>query len=170
MFRPAVGTIAVVGTGLLLLLTSVGQWWTNASYDTLFFFGKRDLATNKVVLVLMDNDACLQLQQARTDWSRELHAEFLRKLTKDQAALVVFDVNFGGRGERPMDLALADAMRQNKRVVVGGWLANAEHPFFLGTEPGLPHKLFLDAATGFGIAQCDDVRSPGRDWPTPTGN
>src|SRR5258705_13945855 len=102
----------------------------------------------------MDNDACQQLQQDRNNWSRELHTQMLRRLTESGAALVVFDVYFGDKGERPMDLDLAAAMRENKHVVIRSKLTDAEHAGVERlTDLILPHKLFLDAAAGYGIGQ-----------------
>jgi CHASE2 domain-containing sensor protein len=171
IFRPAVGAALGVACGLLLWSADVGEWWTNFSYDTLFLFGSREVS-NKVVLVLMDNDACHQLKQVRTDWNRALHTQLLRQLTQAGASMVVFDVVFGDKGERPVDLDLAAAMRENKHVVIGSWLETPEHPYVDANELTAPHKLFLEAAAACGIAQCEKSpsRFPRRHWPAPTDN
>jgi CHASE2 domain-containing sensor protein len=170
-FRPAVGATLAIVCGLFLLLPHVGERWINFSYDNLFLFGAKEVSeSNKVVLILMDNDACQQLKQVRTEWSRELHAQMLRLLTRGGAAVVVFDVIFDDQGNRPMDLDLAAAMRENKRIVIGSDLEALEHPLVDGNEPSPPPDLFQNAAAAHGIAQCEKSDFPRRHWPLPTDN
>ena len=72
----------------------LGEPWVNASYDYLFRFGARAV-TNRVTLILMDNEAFDQFHQVRGQpWDRGLHARLLNRLADDGCALVVFDSFF----------------------------------------------------------------------------
>ena len=69
--------------GLLLWKAPFGDAWVNASYDYLFRFGAHAV-TNKVTLILMDNEAYDHFHQTREQpWDRELHAQLLNKLADD---------------------------------------------------------------------------------------
>src|SRR5262245_45697434 len=72
LFRPAVGAALAVVCGLFLWRAKPGEAWEHASYDYLFRFGGRAL-TNKIVLVLMDNSARLELLKPGAEWDRSLH-------------------------------------------------------------------------------------------------
>src|SRR5439155_1497116 len=72
-----------------------GERWVNLSYDYLFRFDPRSV-TNKVVLILMDQEAHAKLHQDRRQpWDRGMHADLLKRLTADKCPLVVFDSFFG---------------------------------------------------------------------------
>ena len=109
-----------VGSGLVLWVLSVGRDWT-ASYDHLFRFGTHAL-TNQVVVVLMDNEAYANLEQARDRpwdrWDRALHARLLNKLADDGCPQVVFDVFFREPGEPGADQSLGTAMARLTNVVL----------------------------------------------------
>jgi CHASE2 domain-containing sensor protein len=169
--RSAAGAALATVCGLLLWMAPLGESWVNTSYDCLFRFEARPV-TNDVVLVLMDNAAYDELHQERGQpWDRELHARLLRKLTADGCSLVVFDIFFHETNNPVTDQALADAMRENGRVVLMAKPVKVTHPDFIGTEPLLPAEPFLSAVgTNWGIAWLDPdsdliVR---RHWPFPT--
>ena len=68
----ALGAALAVLTGLLLWGTTLGDAWTNASYDCLYRFGSRPV-TNQVALILMDNQAYDAFHQIRGQpWDRGL--------------------------------------------------------------------------------------------------
>src|SRR3989449_10713172 len=98
--RPKLGRLAVAAgpaivCGLALWSVPLGERWVNASYDYLFRFGARAV-TNKVVLILMDNEAYDHYGQVRRPpvWDRGWHAELLNRLAKDGCPLGVFDSFF----------------------------------------------------------------------------
>ena len=96
MFTSAAGAVLVAFCGLMLWKAPVGEAWLNASYDYLFRFGARAV-TNKVALILMDNEAFDQFHQTRGQpWDRGLHARLLDKLADDGCPLVIFDSFFKG--------------------------------------------------------------------------
>src|SRR5437773_4027954 len=144
------------------------EGWVNTSYDYLFRFGARAV-TNKVVLILMDNKAHNELHEVRGQWRRARHAEMLKLLTEGGCPLVVFDVWFGSERETDTDAALAEAMRRHGRVVLMAKVDNPVHPISEIAQVRLPHKLFLDAATNWGIGQTDAkmLETARRHWPVP---
>jgi CHASE2 domain-containing sensor protein len=148
----------------------LGEAWVNASYDYLFRFGSHAV-TNKVVVILMDNEAYDHFQQVRGQlWDRALHAQLLRRLAVDGCALVVFDSFFRRPNEPAKDETLAEAMRQH-RIVLMAEQAAVTHPALAGAHPTLPCEPFLSAAAGtnWGVAWLDpDLDSiVRRHWPFP---
>lgn len=169
--KSALGAAAVILCGLMLWKTPPGEPWVNASYDYLFRFGAHAL-TNKVALILMDNEAFDQFHQTRGQpWDRELHARLLNKLADDGAELVVFDSFFRVLRDPAKDGALADAMRRQRHIVLMAEQAQITHPALVGVRLTLPSDPFLSAAgTNWGIAWLDpDIDSiVRRHWPFPS--
>jgi CHASE2 domain-containing sensor protein len=171
LWKSALGAAATALCGLILWKTPSGEPWVNASYDYLFRFGAHAL-TNKVALVLMDNQAFDQFHQTRGQpWNRALHAQLLNKLADDGAALVVFDSFFREPRDKTSDDALANAMRRQRNIVLMAEQAQVTHPNLTGAQPILPDEQFLAAAkTNWGVAWLDPdldliVR---RHWPFPS--
>src|ERR1035437_6130008 len=152
-FKAALGAALAVLCGLALWKMPLGEGWANASYDYLFRFGARAV-TNKVVVILMDNEAYDHFQQVRGQtWDRALHAQLLQRLAADGCPLVVFDAFFRGPGEPAKDEALGEAMRRQRLLVLMAEQAAVTHPELAGAPPTLPSELFLSAAgTNWGVA------------------
>jgi CHASE2 domain-containing sensor protein len=142
--------------GLLLWATPIGQPWVNASYDYSFRFGARAV-TNKVALILMDNEAYDHFHQTRGQpWDRALHARMLNKLADDGCALVVMDSFFRGPGDSEKDEALANAMRRVGHIALMAEQSRITRPGLAGMHPILPAEPFLSAAaTNWGVAWLD---------------
>jgi len=169
--KSALGAVLAVFCGLMLWQTPLGEPWVNASYDYLFRFGARAV-TNRVTLILMDNEAFAQFHQSRSQpWDRGLHARLLNRLADDGCALVVFDSFFQEPRDPAQDQALAGAMRRQQHMVLMAEQAPVTHPALAGAQPLLPLELFLKAAgTNWGVAWLDPdfdsiVR---RHWPFPS--
>jgi CHASE2 domain-containing sensor protein len=163
------GATLTVLCGLALWQMPLGERWVNASYDYLFRFGGREV-TNKVVLILMDDDAYDHYKLTRPQWDRGLHAELLKRLTEDRCPLVVFDICFYEPRELATDRALAQALEQAPRVALMAELTKVEYPDTGGRRPILPDQRFLNAAgTNWGIgwleSELDGVVR--RHWPFP---
>jgi CHASE2 domain-containing sensor protein len=171
LLGPLPGALLVIGCGLWLWSAPPGEHWVNGSYDYLFRFGARPV-TNSVAVVLMDNEAHDQLQQTRgLPWDRGLHAQLLRKLAADDCALVVFDSFFRETNDSEKDTALAEAMRQQCRVVLMARQTDLAHPDIDGVRFMLPAELFLNAArSNCGVAWLTpDLDSVVRKhWPFPS--
>jgi hypothetical protein len=63
-FKSALGAAVAVLCGLMLWQMPLGEPWVNASYDDLFRFGAHAV-TNRVTLILMDNEAYDYFHQNR---------------------------------------------------------------------------------------------------------
>jgi len=179
-FRPAAGAALAIICGLGLWATTfgeksgqdtIGARWERNSYDYLFRFGN-PVVTNKVVVVLMDNDSYTELGQAReTPWDRSLHARLLDKLADDGCPLVVFDVRFLKARDAETDNVLAAAMRRLSNVVLAADMMEVHAPRIDTIQPIRPLESFLMAArSNWGLARVDPdpdmiVR---RHWPFPT--
>jgi len=170
LFKSVLGAALAVLCGLVLWWTPLGGLWVNASYDYLFPFGA-PAVTNRVTLILMDNEAYDQFHQIRGQpWDRGLHAQLLDRLADDGCALVVFDSFFRQTNNPASDKALAEAMRRQHRVVLMAEQAQVTLPTLAGAQPILPSELFLAAAgTNWGVAWLDpDLDSVvRRHWPFP---
>ena len=165
------GAALTVLCGLMLWQMPLGEPWVNASYDYLFPFETRAI-TNRVTLILMDNQAFDQFHQVRGQpWDRGLHAQLLNRLADDGCALVVFDSFFRELRDPVKDEALAEAMQRQPRLVLMAKQAQVTHPTLAGAQPILPSEPFLSAAgTNWGVAWLDpDLDSiVRRHWPFPS--
>ena len=170
-WRSAAGGALAVLTGLGLWKMPLGEPWVNASYDYLFRFGTRAV-TNRVSLILMDDEAFDQFHQVRGQpWDRGLHARLLNRLADDGCRLVVFDTLFQQLRDPVQDNALAEAMRRQQGIVLMATQTQVTHPTLAGAHPELPAEPFLRAAgTNWGVAWLSPdldaiVR---RHWPFPS--
>ena len=153
--------------GLLLHQMPGTQGWIDASYDYLFKFSAREVK-NKVVVVQMDESSARVLKTERLSWDRGLQAQLIDKLTESGCALVVFDVWFGKPRDEQKDEMLAQAMRRNGRVVLDADLDELAMPGSATSEVLTPCRLFLEAATNWGIGKLDVADTPVRKhWPFP---
>ncbi len=169
--RAALGAALAALCGLVLWFTSLGDGWTNASYDYLFRFGHHSV-TNRVALILMDNEAFARFGQTRGQpWDRAWHAKLLNRLADDGCELVVLDAFFGELRDSEKDAALARAMQRQRHMVVMAEQAQVTLPGVAGAQPTLPASIFLAASgTNWGVAWLDPdpdfiVR---RQWPFPS--
>ena len=167
------GAALAVLCGFMLWKTPLGEPWVNASYDYLFRFGTRAV-TNRVTLILMDNEAYDYFHQIRGQpWNRGLHARLLNRLADDGCAFVVLDVFFQQPGDPTNDAALAEAMRRQHHTVLMAKQAQVTYQTksqtLDGAQPTLPSELFLGAAgTNWGVACLDPDSTVRRHWPFPS--
>ena len=155
IFKPALGAGLAVLCGLALWQMPLGERWVNVSYDYLFRFGTRSVS-NKVVLILMDNEAYKsdQIQQVRGQpWDRALHAKLLNRLADDGCPLVVMDVFLEQRRVPAKDEELAKALERQRCAVLGAEHAGVAHPGLDSAGPTPPVEPFVSAArTNWGVA------------------
>lgn len=156
--KPAIGAALAALCGLLLWASDLGEPWVNASYDYLFRFGARPV-TNKVVTVLMDEEALGHFHQVRRSWSRDLHKTLLNRLSQDGCPVVVFDTHLKEPKDPAEDEALAEAMERHGQVVLMSKQADSE---FRKAGQKLdsvrvipPAERFLKAARTNGVAKLD---------------
>jgi CHASE2 domain-containing sensor protein/class 3 adenylate cyclase len=169
--RDWVGAGVTVLCGLVLLGTSLGEGWVNASYDDLFRFGSRPV-TNQVVIVFMDNEAYAAKGQSRdAPWDRGIHAELLNKLADDGCPLTVMDLRFVKPGDPKKDQALVAAMTRQQHLVLAANQSGTINPAAAAAAPILPSEPFLSAAqTNWGVAWLtpDPDLIVRRHWPFPS--
>ena len=94
--QPMMGALAgaglVVGIGLALHIFRVGLGLIHWSYD-LPFAVRANIGTDEAVLIYMDDASHAALQQPfNTAWSRALHEQLVRRLTKAGARAIVFEI------------------------------------------------------------------------------
>lgn len=164
------GAAIAVICGLALRTMPIGEKWENTSYDCTFRFGA-PVVTNKVVVILMDNDSYTELKQSREGlWNRSLHAKLLNKLADDGCPLVVFDVFFRDPQDDHGDQQLAAAMHRLSHLVLCAIQTDLDQKGADAAMPILPWSALLNAAeTNWGVAFLDPdsdmiVR---RHWPFP---
>jgi CHASE2 domain-containing sensor protein len=168
-FKSALGAALAVLCGLMLWMMPLGEPWVNASYDYLFRFGAHAV-TNRVTLILMDNEAFDEFHQPRGQpWDRGLHAQLLNRLADDGCAMVVFDSFFRQPNDPAQDEALAQAMRRQQHIVLMAEQAQVIYPTLAGAQPTPPSEPFLSAAgTNWGVACLDPEPIVRRHWPFPS--
>jgi CHASE2 domain-containing sensor protein len=127
---------------------------TRLSYDLQFAF-RRAAAPQDCVMVLMDENSHQEFNQIWGQmWDRSLHARLLERLTRDGARLVIFDIWLAQQGPKENDQRLAQAIRNNGKVILAAELTRQ-------TQPGIaefssivpPVKAFAEAALGWGLAK-----------------
>jgi CHASE2 domain-containing sensor protein len=149
----------------------MSEAWVNGSYDYLFRFGARAV-TNKVSLIMMDNEAFDHFHKTRGQWDRSLHTRLLNKLADDGCPLVVMDCFFReARGPRE-DAELSNAMRRQRPLVLMAGLSRISDSRVEGMRPLLPAEPFLSAAGtnnwGVGWFDADTDWIVRRQWPFPS--
>lgn len=75
-------------------------------------------ASQRVLIVAIDNRSLAEL--GRWPWSRDVHAALLDRLTRARPAAVGYDVLFPEPQSPDSDLALAEAIQRNGKVVLPG--------------------------------------------------
>ena len=148
----------VAALGWSLHQHKIGAPLTNSSHDWLFAFRGNIPVTNAVV-IYMDEESHEQLRQPlNAAWDRSLHARLIDRLTQAGAAAVVMDIVFSDPGPSTnADLALAQAIKQNGRVVLAADPKKGADATLVETqEPDVipPTDLLRDAANDqWGLAQ-----------------
>jgi PAS domain S-box-containing protein len=155
MAAVAVGAILSVVAMLESPLISLSYNWTFDLQSTSEV--ARDPA---VVLVYLDLQSYMTLKQNldAAGWSRALHAQLLRRLTRANARAVVFDLVFDQPGkDTAADADFAEAMQSNGRVILAAERetssrAATDENGDLQFERVLPYPRFAEAAAGWGLA------------------
>jgi CHASE2 domain-containing sensor protein len=113
----AVGALACVVVGLLLLFAGLGKTLVEFSYDLPYLFS-HDRATDDVVIITMTENSATALKQPPDErlWDRSIHAQLLRQPCIRNARLVVFDVIFKDPTTNDSDFALA--LHEHHRVLL----------------------------------------------------
>jgi len=159
-FSGAIGAALAIAVALGLQSFRAGQGLVRLSYDVPFAFTPK-FTSEEVILVLMDEEAHRNLGQSwGQQWDRSYHAKLLRKLTRDGAAQVIFDVWLADPGTKETDESLAKAIADHGKVVLAGVLGPMPKPGISQNQLQIgeggklfePHEIFLNASTNWGIS------------------
>jgi PAS domain S-box-containing protein len=159
-FLALAGATALLGLALLAPSGPQSPALVRTSYDLLHIAAADAPATNvPVVIVYLDLPSFLREQRDPSlPWPREFHARLVRRLAREEARAVLFDVVFSDPGPDPAaDEALARAVRENGHVILaaefnnkGGRSTSTERTRSTTLRP--PCELLARVAAGWGIA------------------
>ncbi len=145
------GALPVSLVGLTLVW---GHKLSEASFDLPFLF-RSALSVPEVEIVYLDEPSRNSLQQTNALWNRQLYAQLLTMLSRNDARLVFFDMTFDQPGDPLVDEELAKAIRDQGRVVLGGRFDQMPHESSIAsaTDTRLhpPIDLLRTNAAGWGL-------------------
>ncbi len=146
------GALLAILLGLACERYSFADSLLRLSYD-LPFLWRAPLDTHEIVLIYIDEASAKQLNQPLDDvWNRALHAPLLDRLTRDKARLVFYDVVFDQPARDPAaDLAFADAIRRNGKVILGAALDLKERQGVRSQSISPPIRPLRKAAASWGL-------------------
>lgn len=129
-------------------LAVFNQWFWRLNsiiYDTTLRAFSRP-APNDMVLLAIDDESISRVGQ--WPWPREIHARAINRLTEAGTQAVLFDILFNEPSfrDRVADLSLADAIRQNGRII----LPLIHESTAVGPRERGPTARLLEAAAGIG--------------------
>ena len=108
------------GSDEAYLVNSLAGSLARLSYD-LPYIVRGTAEIPGVWIVYMDEMAAERLGQNPKSWDRSIHTRLLRRLTKEGARAVFFDIVFS-QPEPAVDEEFAQAIRENGHVFIGGAL------------------------------------------------
>jgi len=130
-------SIALLTSVLAALVYLMTDLDSGIGLDFLFRLRGERQAPNEVVIIAMDEASEQSLGVSRSDLSqwRRFHVDLLHELQRQNAALVIFDLQFI-RPLAEVDPQLADAMRQGKNVLLTECVQKLRHGVedFYGSE------------------------------------
>jgi CHASE2 domain-containing sensor protein len=151
------GAILTASLGLLAL--ALWRELRLLGYDLLFLPWKATPHIEDVCIVYMDDRAFKDLKQASMkSWDLKLHSALLDQLTRDGARLVVFDVVFTYDTISTDKTRFAEAIRQNRKVVLAASLDQRKLHQFESKGPVYAWDEIADAAAASGVAEIDAPR------------
>jgi len=146
-----VGGLLAMAMGLACLRFSFAEPLARLSYNLPFIL-RSNLDTDKVILVYLDEESAKQLHQPIDDvWNRALHVPLLDRLTQENARLVFYDIVFDQPAPDPAaDVAFADSIRRNGKVILGATLDKIERMGGVSRKSvAAPTKPLRKAAAGW---------------------
>lgn len=152
--------LLTVSIGLLLAWLPAGEALAGLSYDLPFLF-RGHIAVPEVAIVYLDRASHEELQPSGGPLDRRYHVELLKRLKRDAAKLVFYDVLFFK--DQPADGEFAQAIREHGAVVLGGDYQNTREQG--GNAPAIPirqihppNRLLREAAAGWGLLKLQPVQ------------
>lgn len=150
--RTTLSALALMFVGVVLLTLPIGTPWVHFSYDIMQWVQPQQTDPD-TVMVLMDQQAFQDYGLSPKDpWPRSVHARLLDRLKADGPKVVVFDVTWTQADTAEGDAALAQAIRENGKVVLA-----ADRIPVPGIETGYtivpPLAVFETNAAAYGTAK-----------------
>jgi len=125
------------------------------TYDLRFQFRGTISPQLPIVIVTIDQDSFDELNLP-WPWPRDLHAQLIQKLVKNQVKLIALDVLFVEPKPDPReDLALAEAIKGAGNVILGAVKTQVDTAFGPKERMLLPTPLFREHALGYGPVGLD---------------
>ncbi len=152
----------------IALLSPLGRWSDNISYDILFaFYGPQH--RDDAALVYMDYESARQLGQPDSGrYDRAVHAKLIDKLSGLGAKAIVFDALF----EHPdtnnpaSDQALIDAAQRQRFVFAGAVQRRGNYSLLPAAKVVPPFPELRRALAGYGLVEGNLEGEPIRDMTT----
>lgn len=142
-----IGLLVPSVVGFILVRTIAGEYLTRWSYDRPFIFRGAMDATNAVIVYLDEASHTALQQPYNQPWNRALHAQLLKRLTREGAKGVVFDIVFSDPGPDPeVDKYFAEAIQENGKVILAADAVLAGLGETTGRKFDPPYSLLRDAA------------------------
>ncbi|RUM35251.1 MAG: hypothetical protein DSY50_05200 [Desulfobulbus sp.] len=140
-------TVLLMVLGIVLTLSHSLRRWDLTLYDILSTLSYKTASDNVLILAIDENSLA---EYGRWPWPRSVHAELINKLKKGGAKVIGYDVFFTEENQYDPegDLALAEALADNKRVILPVFYESTLSRASLRLTPPLP--MFKDAAAGLG--------------------
>ena len=144
------GIVLISGFGWMCMRYSWAGAIPRLSFDLLFSL--RNRRTSEVAIVFMDEQAGRALGQKYGVWDRRVHAQFIRRLTRDGARAVFFDITFLDPARDPAeDGELAAAMKENGHVFIGAALERGRTMGGAKDQVLHPIEPLAEAAADYGL-------------------
>ena len=144
------GIVLISGLGWLCMRYSWAGAIPRLSYDLLFAL--RNRSTPDVAIVFMDEQAGRALGQKYGVWDRRVHARLIRRMTREGARAVFFDLAFLDPAFDPAeDEDLAAAMKENGHVFIGATLERGRSMGGAKDQVLNPIEKLSDSAADYGL-------------------
>jgi adenylate cyclase len=133
------------------ILDSTGQALARLSYD-LPFVSRPMERPPEISVIYLDEQSARTLGQPNGEINRHFHAQLIRRLTREHARAVFFDIVFPGPAQDPdADRDLAAAMEENGHVFIGGALEIEEGEGAYQERTVPPVAVLRKAAAAWGL-------------------
>src|SRR5258706_9838118 len=135
--RAMIGAAVAVGVGLIIWLPRVFRpeeltFLEKFGFDAANALKSETPIPEVQVIDLDQRSFRAREQETAALWDRALHAQLVRKLTKDGARVIVFDVLFDKATRAEADQQFADAIRGHGKVALAATRAEVVRPGFTG--------------------------------------
>jgi adenylate cyclase len=143
--------LAVFFTVTALAAHDVGRTVENALLDLCCRTRPLSPPPREILIAGIDADSFRALDH-KWPWPRRYHARLIDRLTKANAALIVFDVFFGEPTDAEDDRLLTEAVKKSGKVVLARVIESTQDPLFSRQIILNPLESLNAAARGIGVS------------------